>query len=478
MIYLIRYGELALKSRQVRRRFLTQLEENLRSALARKGIFYNLRLDWSRAYLESDDPRSRLVLSRCFGISSFSPAERVTFSSVDELIAKGEGWFSDKVVSKRFAVRARRHGFHDFSSKDIENLLGARLLPRSGGVDLDNPEITCYVEIRDQEAWLFSERLKGPGGLPVGTGPKTLLLYSGGFDSSVSGWMIMKKGSPVDFLFFNIGGPEHAKRAKEGASFLAEEWGGSVQSILYAVEFSGIIREIRDRVPRTYWNMALKRCFYIAGAEIARRKNYPALITGESLGQVSSQTLHNLVALEAGLEIPVMRPLLGFDKEEIISLARQIGIYHISEGMKEYCDLAGGHPVTASDPERLALHTRDLDMSLVERAIASLEITQLPSAPEDADEIEIDHVPPGAVLVDLRSPDKYEAWHPEGALLLGYEEIEAGLFVPERGKPYIFYCDRALKSLDAARVIRRMGYEAYSFKGGTKALMRLLMGKG
>ncbi len=475
MFYLIRYGELALKSRQVRKRFLSQLEENLRASLARKGIFHKLTVDWSRAYLESDDPRAGLVLARCFGISSFSRAERRGFGSMRDIIEEGERIFSEKVASKRFAVRARRRGSHPFSSKDIENELGDRLLPRSAGVDLDHPEITCYLEISGAEAWFFTDRTKGPGGLPVGAGKRVLLLYSGGFDSSVAGWMMLKRGSPVDFLFLNIGGPEHERRAKQGASFLVEEWAGAAGGLLYTIDFSGVIRSIKERVERSYWNMALKRCFYLAAWEIAMRKNYPAVVTGESLGQVSSQTLANLVALETGAAVPVMRPLLGLDKEEIIELARKAGTHAISEGLREYCDLAGGNPVTSSDAARLEAHMSKMDMNIVEETVSSLEITRLPTPPEDAGEIEIDRIPEGALLVDLRDISKYQAWHPEGALLAGYEELEAGLFPLEKGKVYVFYCDQALKSLDAARVLRRMGYEAYSFKGGTKGLMKYLV---
>ncbi|MGC8895025.1 MAG: tRNA uracil 4-sulfurtransferase ThiI [candidate division WOR-3 bacterium] len=474
MVYLIRYGELVLKSRQVRKRFLAQLEENLRAGLARKGIFYKLTVDWSRAYLESDDPRAGLAISRCFGVSSFSAAEKRGFESLADIIDHGEKIFGDKVSSKKFAVRARRRGSHPFSSKDIENELGARLMPRSAGVDLDHPEITCYLEIEGAEAWFFTERTKGPGGLPVGTGKRVLVLYSGGFDSSVAAWMMLKRGSPVDFLFLNIGGPEHERRAKQGASFLVEEWAGITDGLLYTIDFSRIIKEIKEQVNRSYWNMVLKRCFYMVAWEIVRRKNYPAVITGESLGQVSSQTLSNLVALETGATVPMIRPLIGLDKEEIIELARKAGTYSISEGLREYCDLAGGHPVTSSDPTRLEAQMKVLDMSLVEEALSALEIIRLPARPEDAGDVEIDHIPEGALLVDLRDISKYQAWHPEGALLAGYEELETGLFPIKKGRAYVLYCDQSLKSLDAARVLRRMGYEAYSFKGGTKGLMRFL----
>lgn len=472
MFYLIRYGELVLKSRKVRKRFLSQLEENLRVGLARKGIFYRLSVDWSRAFLESDDPRAGLVLSRCFGISSFSRADRMDFADLEELVEKGAGFFGEVVAGKRFAVRAKRRGSHTFSSKDIENELGARLLPRSSGVDLDHPEITCYLEVRGADAWFFTEKTRGPGGLPVGTGKRVLALYSGGFDSGVAAWMMMKKSSPVDFLFLNIGGTEHKRKARQGASFLVEEWAGATGGLFYEVDFSNIIREIKDKVNRSYWNMALKRCFYLAAWEIARRKNYPAVVTGESLGQVSSQTLTNLVALEDGATVPVMRPLLGLDKEEIIEIARKTGTYSISDGLREYCDLAGGHPITSSNATRLEARMCDLRPGLLEEALSTLEITRLPAPPEDAEDVETDQIPDGALLVDLREVAKYQAWHQEGALLAGYDEIEAGIFPLEKGKVYIFYCDQALKSLDAARVLRRMGFEAYSFKGGTNALMK------
>ena len=473
MLFLIRYGELTLKSRPVRKRFLSLLDENIRASLAARGIFFNLSVGWSRAHLRSDDPRAAQVLGRSFGVTSFSPATSLLFKDLDDLLGQARDFFAESVAGRSFAVRCRRTGRHPFRSPDVERELGQALLGVSAGVNLESPEITCYLELRGQEAWLFHEKMKGPGGLPVGSSARVLILLSGGYDSAVAAHMALKKGSPVDYLFFNLGGADHAARVLGVASILAHDWSGASRSVLYSVDFAGVVGEIRKKVKPGYWNLALKHSFYAGAERFALARGYPALVTGESLGQVSTQTLANLLALETTVSIPVLRPLLGLDKQEIVALARETGTATISEGMTEFCDLAAAHAVTATTPEKLQKNLADLDPLVLEKALDSVEAIPLPATLCEPDDLATTEVTDDAVVVDLRDPTQYEVWHWPGALLVGLEEIEAGAFHAENDRTYIFYCGQDLKSVDAARLLRQKGYRAFYFKGGTKGLRAL-----
>ncbi len=467
-VYIIRFGELSLKSSRVRKRFLNLVEKNLRAGLFKEGINFSLRREHLRFWLSAPEEAEE-VLRHTFGIKSFSPAEEVSWETEEELLEKAAQHFRPLVEGKTFGVRVRRVSGLRLSRTRIERELGARLFEASAGVNLEEPEVWCFLEIQPGVAWLFTESQEGPGGLPVGSEGPSLALLSGGFDSAVAAWMVMRRGSPVDFLFFNLGGPEHRRRAAAVANELSR-WAGAHEPLFWEIDFREVIKAIRERVRPSYWNLVLKRAFWLAAREVVHREGYVAAVSGESVGQVSTQTLENLAAVSADLGILILRPVVGMDKEEIIALARKIGTASISEGLREYCDLAGPKPVTRSNLARLRPEA-DKITDVLQKAMESLSVSRVPV--ETGEDLSIDRIPPGAVVVDVRDPARYQAWHYPGALLVGIEEIEAGLFPKDKSKIYIFYCDAEAKSAAAAQAARRRGFKAYSFKGGTLALMKL-----
>ncbi len=469
MLFVIRFGELTLKSRRVRNRFLAALERNLRASLSGRGVFFDLKVEWSRAYLQTQDKRAESVLQRCFGVHSYSRAEAVEFQGLDQLIRAGADFFRDAVQGKRFAVRCKRSGRHGFSSLDVEKQLGAALFDLSGGVDLENPDITCFVEVRGTKAWFFSEKRPGPGGLPVGTGPKLLAMLSGGCDSGLAAWMAMKRGSPVDYLFFNLGGPEHRQRALASANFLAENWAGAWPGVLTEMDFGPVVSMIRRRVKQQYWNMALKWAFYTAGKKLAEHGSYKAVITGEAAAQVSTQTLPNLQTLSQATGLYPLRPLIFWDKQDITQEALRVGLAPGCQRSREFCDLAGARPVVASRPGRLMNALREFDASLIQTAFENRSVHQLPA--RHTDELGLVRVPEGAVLLDLREPAAFQAWHPEGAILMSLDQVEFSWNMPV-DRVYLFYCGNDLKSARAAELLTRRGYKAFYLKGGVKTLMK------
>src|SRR5690606_33970450 len=156
--------------------------------------------------------------------------------------------FRDRVAGKRFAVRARRTGTHDFSSKDIEVALGAALLPHSRGVDLSRPETTAYIEVRDAHAFLFADRVTGAGGLPVGVEGRALALISGGYDSAVAAWLMLKRGIALDYVFCNLGSDAYERAVVQVAKVLADDWSYGSRPRLHVLDFGPPLDQLRARV--------------------------------------------------------------------------------------------------------------------------------------------------------------------------------------------------------------------------------------
>jgi thiamine biosynthesis protein ThiI len=239
------------------------------------------------------------------------------------------------------------------------------------------------------------------------------------------------------------------------------------------VPFEGVVDQIRAAARPALWQLVLKRCMYRTAEALAAERRAQAIVTGESLGQVSSQTLRNLRALDGRLRYPVLRPLLGLDKEEIIARSREIGTYDISAAVQEYCDIVPEKPATAASVAQLAAEEDrvplDLQALLAERKV--LDVRRLdPEAQVPAD-LEIDAVPDGAIVLDLRGVAAYRAWHWPEALHLDLQE--ALRLVPrlERDKTYVAYCELGLKSAHLADRMRAAGLVAYNFRGGLRALL-------
>ena len=478
MLLLLRFGELALKSKRVRSRLTGLLVKNIEDALRSEGIEdFHLEREWSRIFVETKDPRAPDILGRVFGLSSLSVVEARSFRDLQDIVRQGAEIFLPQIQGKRFAVRAQRSGTHPFRSVDIERQLGAVLAPH-GKVDLTHPEITVQVEVRDGRVYFFTEKRKGAGGLPLGSQGKAVALISGGFDSAVAAWFTLKRGVALDYVFCSLGGCAHEEGALRVAKVLADRWSYGTYPRIHIVDFSGLLMEMRRKVKQSYWNVILKRLMYRTALRIAEESQALGIVTGEAIGQVSSQTLHNLYAVSRGFDIPFLRPLLGFDKEEIIEQAKRIGTYSLSAIVQEYCAVVPARPVTHATPEGVARQEARLDLSILERALENRRVLDLrrlkPEEILDSTDLETEGIPEGAVVIDLREPAKYEQNHYPGALNLSPEEALAHPERFEKDRTYLLYCDYGLTSLAVAEALRRHGVKAMSLKGGWEALRSAL----
>ncbi|HEY0810841.1 MAG TPA: tRNA uracil 4-sulfurtransferase ThiI [Longimicrobiales bacterium] len=474
-------SELTLKAPRTRSQFMRRLLGNMRDAFVSNGARAEIRSAWGRVYVRSDAASAIPVLSRIFGLSSYSIVDAVVPADLNTIVDRGAQLFAEQVRGKRFAVRTHRTGNHNFTSKDLDIALGSRLYDLSAGVDLTRPEVIAHVEVRDETAYLFSSRQPASRGLPVGVEGKALALISGGFDSAVAAWFMLKRGVALDYLFCNLGGEAYERAVVQVTKVIADEWSYGTQPKLYVIDFDEPLRELRAKTRENYWQLILKRLMYRAASQIGHAIGAEGIITGEAVGQVSSQTLPNLRAIDSAATLPVFRPLVGFDKEEIIERARHIGTAALSEQVKEYCAIAPGHPVTAAREERVLAEERKMDLNIIDEAVRrcrKLNVRQLSPTDLVAPYIFKTEIEPDAVVIDCRTEQQFQAWHAPGAEHREEWELARDFKRLDKNRTYVLYCAYGIQSAHLAERMQRHGYEAYSFKGGVAALRKLVDGIG
>jgi thiamine biosynthesis protein ThiI len=263
---------------------------------------------------------------------------------------------------KSFGIRARRTGTHDYSSKNIGEVVGGAIEKATGApVRLSKPDVPLFIEVRASNAYLYTEVVPGVGGLPMGTQGKVIALVSGGIDSPVAAWLMMKRGCTIVPLFFDCEPylDDTGRQRAEAVVRALAVWAG--RPLDFAVVHQGAsLSKFKKLAPRMTCVLC-KRMMYRIAASIAKAENAHGIVTGESIGQVASQTTQNLFAIDEASDVPVYRPLIGLDKTENIKLARRIGTYRLSTaGDSPGCTAAHRHPTTNADQEELKRHEADL----------------------------------------------------------------------------------------------------------------------
>jgi tRNA uracil 4-sulfurtransferase len=481
-LILLRFApDIAIKSRRVRQRFVRQLVRNLRDALGSAGVRHRLMPEWSRILVEADSLAALSALTRVFGLKSFSPVDRVAEAELNAIVEAGAEHYRDMVRNRSFAVEVRRRGDHRFTSRDVKERLGAELLPHARRVDLSRPEVRPELEIRDRRAYLLGDRIAGAVGVPVGVGGHAVTLMSGGYDSAVAAWYMLRRGVTQDYVFCNLGGDAYERSVVGVAKVLADDWSYGSRPRLHVVEFEEPLRELRENVREGYWQVVLKRQMYRVATMIGRSSAATSIVTGESIGQVSSQTMANLAALDPAAGLPVLRPLLVSEKEEIIDRARAIGTAGLSARVREYCAITPGNPVTATTAERVDAEESRLDPAVLERAVdahRTLDLRALRPTDLVGPYLFTDEIPEGAELIDTRPAAQYRAWRIPGARNVEGWELLRNPRQLERDRTYVLYCAVGAESAHVAERLQAAGYEAYSFRFGVRGLVRYAQARG
>lgn len=334
-IILLKYGEISLKGLN-RPMFERQLISNVAKALAPLGKF-SVRKSQSTIYVEplEDSADTELAverLSKVFGIVNICPAVKCekTIESIEKTTL--ECLSQMDIKDKTFKVEAKREDKQfPMNSPQICRHMGGVILKNTDGlsVDVHNPDILVQIEIR-KEAYIFTHKVSGAGGMPIGTAGRATLLLSGGIDSPVAGWMIAKRGVRLEAVHFHSH-PYTSDRAKEKVIDLARIMSAYTGEIrLHVVPFTEIQLDIIEKCPKNYLTIIMRRLMMRIAEKISVQNGSSALITGESIGQVASQTMESLVVTDNAVNMPVFRPCIGMDKEEIVTISKKIDTYETS----------------------------------------------------------------------------------------------------------------------------------------------------
>lgn len=456
------FPEITIKSRPVRKRFIRQLSKNIRNVL--KDIDPELKVDGVWDNLEvvtrlEDEKLQREIIDRLSctpGITHFLQVEEYPLGDFDDIVEKCKAHYGHLLAGKRFAVRCKRGGHHDFTSMDVDRYVGSQLRQQCGaaGIDLKNPEIKVRMEIRNQRLYVIHNQHQGIGGYPLGALEQTLVLMSGGFDSTVAAYQMMRRGLMTHFCFFNLGGRAHELGVMEVAHYLWKKYGSSQRVLFISVPFEEVVGEILGKVDNSYMGVTLKRMMLRAAANIADRLQIDALVTGEAISQVSSQTLPNLTVIDQATDKLVLRPLLASHKQDIIDTAYQIGTAEFAKHMPEYCGVISVNPTTCAKPQRVVYEEAQFDMQILERALERARFISIDHVIDElSQDIQIEEVAEataGQIVIDIRHPDAQE----DQPLVIDGIEVQTMPFYAinsrfkqlDGNRQYLLYCDKGVMS--------------------------------
>ncbi len=387
--FLIKYAEIGVKGRN-RYMFEDALVDQIRFALQKVEGEFAIRKTQGRIYVDAvsefDYDETVEALKKVFGISGICPmiyVEDEGFEKLSETIVDyiGKVYPEKNKTFKVFARRARKN--YPLSSMEINCELGGVILDAYPDmkVDVHNPEIELSVEIREK-IYIYSETIPGPGGMPVGTGGKAMLLLSGGIDSPVAGYMISKRGVKLEATYFHAP-PYTSERAKQKVVDLAKyvsAYAGPMN--LHVINFTDIQLAIYEKCPHDELTIIMRRYMMRIAEMIAREAGCLGLVTGESIGQVASQTMQSLISTNEVCELPVYRPLIAFDKQDIVDISEKINTYETSiQPFEDCCTIfVAKHPVTKPNVNVIRGHEKNLDDvidELVKTALETREIIEI-----------------------------------------------------------------------------------------------------
>ena len=380
-LIIIKYGELTTKHDNINF-FIKTLKNNIESSLS--GIDNKITYDVGRMFIETDEYDEVVKkLTNTFGIHEINIAYEIDDRSLDNISKVLIELLSDKDFNTFKVVTKRSDKSYPVKSMDVSRTLGGVVLKnkKTVKVDVNNPELLINVEIRNNKAYLYFEKVEGIGGYPVGTLGKGMLMLSGGIDSPIAGYLAMKRGIRIEGVYFDS--PPHTSidaknKVLELASILSS-YSGYVK--LHVIHFTEIQEAIYRYCPKEYMITIMRRMMYRIAEKLAHKNNCKAIINGESVGQVASQTLTSMAAINEVIKMPVLRPVCCYDKIEIIDLAKKIGTYDVSiRPFQDCCTIfVPEHPVINPEIEKAREYEQAFDFeTLINEAVKNDEVIKLP----------------------------------------------------------------------------------------------------
>jgi len=478
------FPEITIKSKPVRQRLVKQLRQNVAVVLSKETDGAKVQGFWDKLEVRilpeyaKDEQKVIDALQRIPGIANVLKVESHELEGIDnrfddiaEICART---YTEQVEGRTFVVRVKRTGQHSFKSNDLERYIGGALLAAANStkVEVRNPDVTVKLEVRDDTLYAISERYEGLGGFPLGTQEEVLSLISGGFDSTVSSYLTMKRGIRTHFCFFNLGGDAHEIGVKQVSLYLWEKYGRSHRVQFVTVPFESVVGEILKNVNHSHMGVVLKRMMMRAAQDVAKRLDIPALVTGESVAQVSSQTITNLNVIDNVCDTLVLRPLVTMDKLDIIRLSAQIGTEEFAKNMPEYCGVISDRPTTCAKLSRVEEEEANFDFGVLEQAVEDARVMKIDKVmQQQANVVDVDVTTLPLVddiVVDIRGPDEVEKSPLEltnnEVRHIPFYELMSELGQLDQDKRYLMYCEQGTMSQLHASHLKGMGYNVAVFK--------------
>ncbi|EPE37369.1 tRNA uracil 4-sulfurtransferase ThiI [Candidatus Photodesmus anomalopis] len=467
------HPEIFVKSSSVRKRFVKILTCNIRIIVQRQTEYvkvFNCR-DHIEVTLKSNFDFEEVlnILKNTPGIHHILQVQQSYFTDMHDISTQVLKLHRSNMENKTFSVRVKRHGKHEFTSVELERYIGCFLNEsiQSASVRLVKPDLTISIEIFNNKLNQIITRIRGLGGFPLGTQEDVLSLISGGFDSAVSSYLHIKRGSKTHYCFFNLDGSIHEIMVRKISYFLWKKYGSSAKVNFFSVNFVPVVTEILKKIDNSYMSVILKRMFIRAGAILAERYGIQALITGESLGQVSSQTLTNLRCIDSVTDTLILRPLINWDKEDIIKLARDIGTEVFSKSVPEFCGVISKKPTVKAIKKKVEIEESKFDFSILEQVTLDVQVTNIRNIISKNFQVfprinqvkvaEID-----SIILDIRSPDDKS----KKPLVMDNVEVRHMPFFRlinqfknlDQDKVYLLYCEHGIMSLYQAINLQNCGF--------------------
>lgn len=450
------FPEIMVKGTSAKRQMIGQLYNNLLTLLSKISKEIHVRKFSDK--IEVLCPLAirievRLKLLDTPGIEQVLEALQFdNMNTLDEIKIQTNKIMGKEIIHKTFVIRAKRSGTHPFKSTQIEQEVGGYMLSQNetNGVNLYTPEITIHLELINNQLNIITLKHKGLSGFPLGTQGDILSLISGGFDSGVASYLTMKRGIKTHFIFFNLGGIAHEIGVKQVALYLWGKFGSSHRVSFTTVPFDDVVTEIFRSTHETYMGVTLKRLMLKASEKIANEMKIDALLTGESVAQVSSQTLRNLALIDQSTNKLVLRPLSTMNKPEIMNIANEIGTRHFAETMPEYCGVISKNPVIHGSYERMEKESKNFDYSVLDAAVQNatkIYVDEIVNDIKDIGQIEIvtDISNKKYVIIDIRQGNECIQTECE-TIKIPFYKLKTQFKTLPQNKEYLLYCEKGILS--------------------------------
>ena len=459
------FPEIMVKGPSAKKQMVGQLYNNLKKLLERISKEIEIRKFSDKIEVISPTQYvtdARIILLETSGVELVLEALQFDkIDTLDQIKVKVNEMMAHTIQNKRFVVRAKRTGSHAFKSTNIEQTVGGYMLAQNPNstVDLHAPEITIKIELVHNQLNIITQRYKGLSGLPIGTQGDILSLMSGGFDSTVASYLTMKRGLKTHFVFFNLGGAAHEIGVKQVAHYLWNRFGSSHRVSFITIPFEDVVTEIFRSTSESYMGVTLKRLMLLASEKIANEMEIDALVTGESVAQVSSQTLRNLALIDQVTNKLILRPLATMNKPEIMQIANDIGTKRFAENMPEYCGVISKNPVIHGSYKRMEEVSKKFNYQVLNQAVENATKIFVDEIEDDVNnsigEIEVisDISSGNYVIIDIRQNEETIETSCE-TLKIPFYSLKNEFKKLPQNREYLFYCDKGIMSQLHAQYLR------------------------